>query len=335
MKKALAFILVFALIASLSVSAFADVFVEGYFTNPVGAAESADSTVSCLKHNDAERGDKVIAYFDKLEDAFTNVDYMADKDEIFLDKSDASTLKFPLEAVGQGFYMVIDKASDVEFTGEVTALPYYVVAAIADCAEEIGLDPAAYDVTHYMVVAYAPPAGGDGGNGGNGGGGGGGEDPDNPDPKTKPAPTGQITVDKSFLLLPGKNVTIRWMLPTKNDDGSYDAPGLAITYDKFAEDGTIVVGNPAVANGSDIDGQHQEITSGNTTVGFDVGTSQVPVDQDPAQVGVDVNDWGEHTDVTVTAPTEENPLPVSVNHYNETAQMILDILGALLNNITD
>ena len=332
MKKLLAFILVFALIATLSVSAFADVFVEGYFTNPAGAEASSEATVSCLKHNDAERGDKVIAYFDKLEDAFSNVDYLADKDEIYLDKSDASTLKFPLEAVGQGFYMVIDKASDVAFTGEVTALPYYVVAAIADCAEEIGLDPEAFDVTHYLVVAFAPPAGG------NGGGGdeptpGPGPDPD-PDPETKPAPTGQITVDKSFLLLPGKNVTIRWMLPTKNDDGSYDAPGLAITYDKFAEDGTIVVGNPAVANGSDIDGQHQEITSGNTTVGFDVGTSQVPVDQDPAQVGVDVNDLDEHTDVTVTAPTEEKPLPVSYNHYNETAQMVLEILGALLNNIT-
>ena len=322
MKKALAFILVFALIATLSVSAFADVFVEGYFTNPTGAAESADSTVSCLKHNDAERADKVIAFFDSLEDAFSNVDYMADKDEIFLDKSDDSNLKFPLEKVGQGFYLVIEKASGVAFTGEVSALPYYVVAETEDCADEIGLDPNAYDVTHYQVVAYYPPAGG-------------GDTPTpgpDPDPQTKPAYAGQITVDKNFFLLPGKNVTIRWILPTQNEDGSYDAPGLAITYDKLGEDGTIVVGNPAAANGAPIEGQHQEIHDGATTVGFDAGTTQVPVEQEPVEVGVDVNDPTDHTDVTVTVPTEENPLPVSVNHTNGTAQMVLEILGALINN---
>lgn len=174
MKKALAILLVLVLFASLSVTAFADRYVANYFKTPVGYETMNDAkTVARLQHKDTGAyGDTMFAYFDSLKDAFDNLAYTEQHDEIYLFKSDDTDLKFPLYELGQDFYLVIEKDSKVEYTGEVSAQPYFVVATIEDCAEEINLDPAVYDVTHYIVVAYAPPAGGNynnnGGSNGNG-----------------------------------------------------------------------------------------------------------------------------------------------------------------------
>jgi len=355
MKKTLAIVLMIAMFATLSASAFADTFVEGYFNKPAGYETKNDAdTVACLVHADNESvNDNVFAYFDKLEDAFNNLAYVQQHDFIYLYKSDNSILKFPLFELGQDFYMIIEKNSDVEFTGEVIAQDYFVVAAIEDCAEEIELDPEVYDVTHYIVVAYAPPA----------------DDkapeaeveavpedpadptPD-PAPATKPAYTGEIKVDKNFLLFPGKNVTIRWMLPTgPNEDGSYDMPGLQVNVNKYGKDTNVVIGNPEVANEKPIDGVNQNFQDGNTNVGISAGTSQVPVEQQPSEVAVNVDGQVQDTNVLVgggesivDVNTDDpagstdvvvggDPLvPVYVRNNDTTAEMILGILGALLEN---
>ena len=354
MKKTLALVLMIAMFATLGASAFADTFVEGYFNKPAGYEEKNDAkTVACLVHADKEGvNDSVFAYFDTLEDAFSNLFFVQQHDRIYLYQSDDTVLKFPLFELGQDFYMVIEKNSGVAFTGEVIALDYYVVATIEDCAEEIGLDPAVYDVTHYIVVAYAPPAG---------------KTPESevevvsenpseptpdPVPETKPAYTGEIAVDKSFLVFPGKNVTIRWMLPTgPNEDGSYDMPGLQINVNKFGKETNVVIGNPEVANDKPIDGFNQDFQDGNTNVGISAGTSQVSVEQQPSEVAVNVDSPVQDTDVVVGGgdslidvdsekPFDHTDFTVGGDNDNilgtttgnETADMILGILGALLEN---
>ena len=375
MKKVLALLLLVTMLASLGVSAFAETYVENYFTTPAGYMTKDDAkTIAKIVHTDEGAvNDDVFAYFDKLSDAFDNVAYVQQHDRIFLYQSDSTNLKFPLFELGQDFYMVIERGSDVEYTGEVGAQDYFVVAAIEDTADEIDLDPKLYDVTHYIVVAYAPPTG---------------EaqivtleEPKKADTKktdntvlptskpsdkpvpsdapvpsatpapsveTKPAYTGQVTVGKTYTLFPGKNVTIRWMLPTgPNEDGSYDMPGLQVSYSDWNDDVNVVVGNPEVANPKPVEpGISTGVQSGSTDVSVDIGTSEVPVEQQPSTVDVGV-DSGDKVDVTVgggesavdvgvesggeetevTVGGEDAPFQYSTG--NDTADMVLGIIGGI------
>jgi len=258
---------------------------------------------------------EVFAYFNSLKDAFSNLTYVEQHDKIYLYKSDDSILQFPLEKLGQDFYLIIERDSDVEFTGNVVALPCYMVATIKNCAEEIGLDPKVYDVTHYIVVGFSMPGSGitiiknDDKDNNNNDNNNSNNNNNNNDKTTETVYSGSVNVRNGFSIF-GNNTVVRWMIPQE----SGKMPGLQVIYSSATKNDDIIVGNPAVA---EIDNNNAVVDTNIGNTNITVGTAEVPTSDQEPEVAVDVTDVDSHTNVTVT------PENVIVN-YEEIIYTILD-----------